>query len=129
MPDHSMITGSYDVVPSLLRQAVPEFEDSQSYRSLSEGERALPGVVCWAFGDFVLSLLRAFPGDAIESHQTIAKALGVIETLAGSTETAVRNVVTTELLESLDRDPHQLDRATALLGAHTRECLATVRRR
>jgi hypothetical protein len=97
-------------IPSVLVLRVSGFRESPEYRNMRDYELDIPGVVCGAFARY---LGRIHAEEAAEMNQStiaVASAHEAIETLASSSETAVRSLVTDEIFESLECMPDVLDR-------------------
>jgi hypothetical protein len=97
-------------IPSILTSDLG-FRESGEYRDLRAYELDIAGVVCGAFSRYLYrihsDLLAAPESTAIGN--AVASAHVVLETLASCRETAVRDLVDTEILEDFDYEPNVLE--------------------
>jgi hypothetical protein len=107
-------------LPLLLISLVPGFETSAEYQNLRPYEVDIPGVVCGAFAKYVTRLFIE-----MEEGQNVPlqSALVIIESLSGSSDPGVVDLVLTEILEDMDLNREQMNILRSLSGQRTKELI------
>jgi hypothetical protein len=107
MSDFLHIPSQLHAIPSLLISRVTEFKESPEYHDLRHYELDISGVVCAAFGRYLVRIYkqRELAHNDPSTLTAIMSAHETLECLASSHESAVRELVTDEIFESIERTP------------------------
>jgi hypothetical protein len=97
-------------VPRVLVSTVEGFEASPEYRKLPDYERDISGVVVGAFAAYLCRLHEQLQAGEKDDglRMAVISAHDAIEEMAGSSESAMIDLVTDEIYENLDCKPEVL---------------------
>lgn len=106
-------------IPELLRSTVLGFEESDEYRKIGDYAPDISAVVMAAFAHYLCKLeaqeLTGTGEDGLSA--VITSAYKALEMLASSPESAIRELVTDEIYETLDDcEPQILEKIRRRLG-------------
>jgi len=110
----------YDELTDLLQRELPQLTDGiEQARRDAEPDSPGPHVV---YGDVLVPYLKSCL-DAEDRALTLEKIFGLVERLAASESTPIREVVMFSILEGLVNDPKRLARARTWMGKETNQLL------